>query len=176
MNPNKSFQFVSIGQVIKTHGTKGRIVVRLENPKSIMLKPFGPIYFGDETSELHRYTIRFIHISGSNARMELAEIDNCDKAALLVHKTVWCSEKDMAPPAPDTYYYYQLRGLKVVTSDGRLVGTLVEIMETGANDVYIVRSGDHEYLIPAIRSVIQSIDLKSGFMVIENIENMLESK
>ncbi len=175
MNANTSFQFVSVGRVIKTHGTKGRIIVRLENPKSIRLKPSESIYFGDEITELQPYIIHFVRISGLNARIELVGIDDRDKALGLIHKTAWCSEKDLAPLTPDTYYYYQLKGLNVRTTDGRQVGILTDIMQTGANDVYIVQSEDREHLIPAIRSVIRSIDLKSGIMEIEDVENMLES-
>ena len=64
-----------------------------------------------------------------------------------------------APLPPGTYYHHQLLGLPVVTEAGEALGALAEVLETGANDVYVVQGEGGELLLPAIRSVILSIDL-----------------
>lgn len=75
-----------------------------------------------------------------------------------------------ALPDPDAdleegeYFHYQLIGLQVVTEDGEDLGELQEILETGSNDVYIVRGTTGELLIPAIANVVLDIDLASGAM------------
>jgi len=82
---------------------------------------------------------------------------------------------ESSPKLPDgEYYYYQLIGLRVETIEGRYIGVLEEIIETGANDIYIVRGPKGEYLIPAVEKFIAQIDLKAGLMIIDPIEGLLE--
>ena len=66
------------------------------------------------------------------------------------------------------YYHHQLLGLQVINKEGQLLGTLVEILETGANDVYVVKgeSGE-EVLLPAIDGVVVGIDLENHTMLVE---------
>jgi 16S rRNA processing protein RimM len=75
-------------------------------------------------------------------------------------------------PLPEGQYYaFQLIGLNVVTTKGKLLGQITDIMFTAGNDVYIVEG---EILIPAIEDVVKSIDLKKGRMLIEAIEGLLD--
>jgi 16S rRNA processing protein RimM len=169
-----SLQFISIGRVTRTRGTEGQIVVRLENPGAVALKPSEIIHFGNDPAHLEHCTIQTVRLSGRNALIALVDIGDRERALKLVDKMAWCSLEQLAPAIPGTFYHYQLNGLNVVTTGGRHVGVLTDIIKTGANDVYVVRSESREYLIPAIRSVIQSIDLETGMMVIDEMENMLD--
>jgi 16S rRNA processing protein RimM len=62
----------------------------------------------------------------------------------------------------------------VITSEGKEIGRVAEIMETGSNDVYVVRGQGKEYLIPAIKDVILSVDLWSGAIIITPMEGLLD--
>jgi 16S rRNA processing protein RimM len=62
----------------------------------------------------------------------------------------------------------------VITSEGKEIGRVAEIMETGSNDVYVVRGQGKEYLIPAIKDVILSVDLRSGAIIITPMEGLLD--
>jgi 16S rRNA processing protein RimM len=63
---------------------------------------------------------------------------------------------------PGEYYWFEIEGLAVYGNDGRYLGTVVEIIYTGSNDVYVVRNGTQETLIPALRDVVRMIDLEHG--------------
>lgn len=65
------------------------------------------------------------------------------------------------------YYWHQIIGLRVITTDGEEIGTVSEILETGANDVYVVKAGGGERLIPAIKQVVKRIAPERGEMVVE---------
>lgn len=108
----------------------------------------------------------FIQLDGVNSR---------DDAERLRGAELLLPANEM-PPLPDgRYYRFQIEGLAVRTNDGRHLGVIEEIMETGVNDVYVVRP-DHgpEILVPAIPDVIVSVDLAKGEMVIEPLEGMIE--
>ena len=81
------------------------------------------------------------------------------------------------PELPEgQYYHHQLVGLRVMTTDGRKLGVLQDVLPTGGNDVYVVRSTDteHEWLIPAIREVVREIDLEQGIMSIQPLPGLLD--
>ena len=72
-------------------------------------------------------------------------------------------------------YYYELVGLEVVRDDGGRLGTLERIIETGANDVYLVRGAEgEEILIPGTREVVESVDIEGGTMVVKPIPGLLD--
>ncbi|HWO56547.1 MAG TPA: ribosome maturation factor RimM [bacterium] len=72
------------------------------------------------------------------------------------------------------YFHDQILGLTVVTPDGRAVGAIVEIIDGTANDIYVCRDGDREFMIPAVDVFIKSIDLKTRRMVIDPIPGLLD--
>ena len=84
-------------------------------------------------------------------------------------------EADLPPLPEGEYYVDDLVGLAVVTTAGDPVGTVTEVLGTGANDVYVVaRPGARDALIPAIGDVVIAVDLEAGRMVIEPVPGLLE--
>jgi 16S rRNA processing protein RimM len=73
----------------------------------------------------------------------------------------------LPPTDPNEFYWYQLIGLEVVNSEGERLGILEEIIETGSNDVYVVRRGEEEILIPAIEDVVREVDLQRRLMTVD---------
>ena len=81
---------------------------------------------------------------------------------------------DEAAQLPEgEYYQHQVIGLAVRTTDGRDLGALADIIETGSNDVYVVRGPDGEVLIPAIPDVVQSVDMQAGVITVEPVPGLL---
>jgi 16S rRNA processing protein RimM len=83
-------------------------------------------------------------------------------------------QADLPPPAADEFYYHELEGFAVTTTDGQALGAIVETFATGANDVWVVRDGQREYLIPVIADVVRSIDRDGRRIVIEPLPGLLE--
>jgi 16S rRNA processing protein RimM len=79
---------------------------------------------------------------------------------------------DAVPLGADEYYEYQIVGMTVVEQDGTLLGKVTEIIDTGANDVYVVVGPDGELLLPAIESAILEIDLDADRMVVHVMEGL----
>lgn len=79
-----------------------------------------------------------------------------------------------APPLPDGHFFVEdVMGLRAVTTDGRDLGVVVEVIATAANDVYVVRGAAGDVLIPAIRDVVVSLDPSAGLLRIEPIPGLL---
>lgn len=101
----------------------------------------------------------------------LVTIDEAERfrgAEVLVEKT-GLSKGD------DEYFWYELIDLKVFSDSQKYLGELTDIIQTGSNDIYVVRHEDREILIPATHEVVKEIDLEGGRMVVSPIEGLLES-
>ncbi len=87
---------------------------------------------------------------------------------------IWlCVPQSQVPPAQEgEYFHYQLIGLKVRTVEGEDLGELAEILETGSNDVYVVKGPDGEILVPALSKVVREIDIAAGLMVVDLPEGL----
>ena len=85
---------------------------------------------------------------------------------ILVHRDV------LPELEPEEYYWFQLIGMDVLEKDGSRLGTLESIIETGSNDVYVVKDGKKETLVPALSWVIVSIDLEADTMVVDLPEGL----
>lgn len=86
-----------------------------------------------------------------------------------------CIPRSWFPPLPEgEYYWFEIEGLAVYADDGRYLGPVVEIIYTGSNDVYVVRNGTHETLIPALRTVIRTIDLEGGEIRLYPVAGLLD--
>jgi len=82
-------------------------------------------------------------------------------------------EEELKPLGEGEFYFHQIIGLRVYTDNGIYLGKIVDIIRTGANDVFCVK-GKREYMIPALKKVVKEVDLKRGVMVIVPIEGLLE--
>lgn len=104
--------------------------------------------------------------------LAIRDIDNREKAALLAGSELMV-ERDRLPETEDgSYYWCDLIGLSVLGSDGQNIGRIEEIIPTGSNDVYVVRGALKEVLIPALESVVLSVDLDAGTMKVELPEGL----
>lgn len=101
-------------------------------------------------------------------------ITSREEASMLRNAIIEVDASVLPELGENEYYYHQIVGLSVVTADGKIIGTITEIMETLSHEVYVVQGGSREYLIPAVASVIADINLKAGTMTITPIDGLLD--
>jgi 16S rRNA processing protein RimM len=113
-------------------------------------------------------------IGRGTLRIALAGIGDGGTADALKGAVVTVAVADLPPAAPREYYYFQAIGCAVMTSDGRNLGTIEEIFATGANDVWVVRDGAREVLVPVIEDVVKSMDFAARRVTIEAVPGLLD--
>lgn len=102
-----------------------------------------------------------------NARM-LVSFDGCshrDQAAALTNGELLVERSKLPDPGPESAYTFQLIGLRVETEEGRVLGELADIVNTGAHPIYVVR-GERELLVPAAPEVLKRVSLSQGVIVV----------
>jgi 16S rRNA processing protein RimM len=156
-----------IGKVIKAHGLKGHLVVLAygETLSTITVEERITANLPDGTSVL--LTVREIRPHQRAFLLLTREITSVEEARKLVGAELCVPESRLPATGPDEFYWYQLIGLQVIDTQGQQLGILEEIIETGSNDVYVVRRGDQEILVPAITEIVRDVDLQRRLMTID---------
>jgi len=165
---------ITVGKITGTHGVRGLLKVHsysgnlesLLSARTVILK--AP---GGDTRELD---VKSAAPHAGKLIFGLKDFDDIDQVLPLVGSEICLPRSQLPEPEENEYYWCDLIGLEVATPDGTVLGSIVDIFETGSNDVYVVRGREREYLIPAIASVISSIDLEGGRMLVTPLEGLLD--
>ena len=163
-------EFLIIGRVIAPWGTKGELKVQVitDFPDRFTLGKV--VYIGGEPLEIENSRPHRQHLL-----IKLAGTEGINDAEKLRGQDITIPRSDIRALPPEQYYVFQLIGLDVLTTGGKSLGQIVDVLPTAGNDVYIVKSERGEILIPAIEDVIMSIDLENRQVIIEVIEGLLPS-
>ena len=165
-------EFLVVGKLRRPHGLRGEILFEILTDFPERLIANVEVYAGDEHQPLcirstrqHKQAL-LVTFDGYDDRESVGELRN---------KFVYVLTDDR-PPLPDgEYYFHELTGLQVVTDKGENLGVLTNILETGANDVYIVHPPNEgkEILLPAIEPVILDIDLDQGQILVHILPGLI---
>jgi len=150
-----------VGKVSRPHGIAGEIKVQLAPEYAGALDEIERVYLYD-AEHPHRILSRRPHQGG--VLLKLERIATRDAAEAVRGARVIIQTQDLPELPPGEYYAHQLIGLRVVRESGEELGRISEVLRTGSNDVYVVRTGAGELLLPALESVIREINLDAGTM------------
>ena len=100
-------------------------------------------------------------------------IDRIEDAERYVKKSLYVTRDHAVRLKKNEYFIADLIGMKVTDEDGNSLGTLSDVLSTGANDVYVVTEGEKEILIPAIKQCILQVNVEEGFMKVHLLEGLL---
>ena len=160
-------RLVAVGKVVKAHGVRGHL----------RLVPFGEtiesLGAGEEVSarlpdgSIERLITVEIRTQRKSVLFLSREVRTAAEAQRLVGAEICVPESRLPALAADEFYWHQLIGLEVMSVDGRRLGTIRQIIETGSNDVYVVQEGREEVLIPALADVIREVNLERRLMVVD---------
>jgi 16S rRNA processing protein RimM len=170
-------RWVPVGKVIRPHGVQGGVKIHPYGETLAWNKRGNKLYVGSPHAGKHQQlTILALKSHGKCWICQFQELTDRDEAQKFVGEEVFVSEEFLPPTSEDEYYYYQLIGLTVVTREGEKLGSLREILETPAHDVYIVDGEDgREILIPAVDEIISQVDLQTGCVVVNLPEGLLDA-
>ena len=162
--------FLVVGQLGKPHGVRGEISFRILTDFPDRLAPGKVVYVGDDKTV---YTLQNVRGGGERLIFSLEGFGDRDHAALLRNELVYVRSDEIPDLDDGDFYYHDLIGLRVITDDGRELGTLEEIIDTGANDVFLVIAEDgSELLLPAIDDVVLDIDLDEETILVHMIDGL----
>lgn len=156
--------FLIIGKLQRTHGVKGEIIMEIMTDFPEKIVPGNIVYIGSTQKE---YEVATVRPTADKMLISFKGFNDCDQVSILRNQIVSIKTEDANQLPEGEYYHHEIIGMTVVEEDGKPVGTISEILVTGANDVYIIKKENgEELLLPAIRDAVRSINREQRKMVV----------
>ncbi len=168
--------FFQVGIITSPHGVRGEVKVypttddvnRFKRLKQVILDT------GKERLKLEIESVKFVK---QFVVLKLKGYDNINDVERFRQKSLFVSRENAVRLRKDEYFIADLIGLKVLDETQQEIGMLREVMETGANDVYVIDLNDgRELLLPAIKQCILGVDIEAGTIRVHILEGLLDEK
>ena len=161
-----------IGQIVNTQGLKGEVRVY---PYTDDINRFDELeYFYIDKNLNNKYEVERVRYKGNMVIMKIKDVDSIELAEKLKTKNMYIGREQGRELDEGEFFVSDLIGLDVFTVDGEKVGVLKDVLQHAINDVYVISSGEKEYLIPSIEKFVPTIDLDQNKMIIDPIKGMLD--
>ncbi len=157
---------ITVGKIVGTHGHRGMV-------KVLPLTDFPDRFFQMDRITLEQdgkqkvYTVAEVKIHRKHILIRLGEVADMNGAEALRGALIKVGRDELTSLPEGSYYIFDIVGLKVFNPDGRYLGVVEDVLQTGANDVYVVDTGGKApVLVPALKDVVREVDIKGGKMVV----------
>lgn len=170
------YKQLQIGEIVNTHGIKGEIKVYplTDNPKRF--EELDWVYL-ESKGKQEKCKIENVKYIKNLVLIKLEGIDSLEAAEALRGSFLVIDRDRAVKLQKDNYFICDLIGMNILDNSGKSLGKLVNILHTGSNDVYVAKSDEgKEILIPALKSVVNEIDLETGFMKVTLPEGLLDDE
>ena len=165
--------FFQVGIVTSPHGVRGEMKVFPTTDDARRFKRLKEV-IADTGKERITLEIEGVKFFKNLVIIKFRGIDSCDEAEKYRKTSLLVSMENAVRLSRDEYFIADLIGLTVQNEEGSEIGVLKDVMETGANDVYVIELHDgRELLLPAIRQCVLQVDVKAGFIRIHILEGLL---
>lgn len=165
---------LQVGVITSTHGIHGEVKVFPTTDTARRFSDLEYVYMDVGGGSFREIQIQGVKFVKKFAILKLEGIDDIGQAEQYKGSGLWIPRGEAQPLGEDEYYVGDLLGMEVVLEDGSAFGRLKDVMETGANDVYVVETAQgREVLLPAIGECIRQVDVEAGRMSIRLMDGLL---
>lgn len=165
---------ITIGKVQKTHGVKGEVRIEAMTDHPDRFSGLRRVYLTSTGGESREYAVRSVRYLDGAPLLLLDGFDSPESARNLNGSLVQVPQEEAVPLPDGSYYWFEILGMEVVTDAGEKLGTIIDIFQTGSNDVYVVKAGRKEIYLPATKEVIRQVDRANKRMVIHVMDGLLD--
>ncbi|SDK44528.1 ribosome maturation factor RimM [Natronincola ferrireducens] len=165
-------KYLRIGKILNTHGIKGEVKVFSLTDYPERFEELKWIYIEDYKEKFH---IKKVKYRPKDILLSFEGYDDINKVEKFKGKYLLIDESQKRELPEDTYYITDIIGLAVYTIADQYLGTVVDILQAGSNEVYVIKNKEgKEVLIPAVKEFVPEISLEAGKIIVKPIEGMIE--
>jgi 16S rRNA processing protein RimM len=172
--PGAAPERVVVGRVLRAHGVRGEVVVEVLSDAPERFARGSRMDAGDPAGERTTLTVAAARPHRGRLLVRFAEVRDRTAAEALRGAPLSIPGEAAAPPPPGSYYAWQLEGLEVVDEAGERLGVLARVLRRPGNDLWVVRTGAGEALVPAVQEFVRAVDLDGGRIVLRPIPGLLD--
>ena len=171
-------QYFEIGKIENTHGVRGevKVIPLTDDPKRY--SKLKSAYISSEISEnMQKYTFEGVKYQKNFVLLKIKDINDANEAEKLKDKFIIVNREDAVKLPKDSFFVCDLINCEVYDEKSNKLGVLVDILQTGSNDVYIVRDENkNEILIPALKSVVKEISVEDKKIIVELPQGLIDDE
>ena len=164
-------EYLEAGKIVTTHGIRGEVKIMPYTDTPDLLAEFDRLFVGKNKDEI---IITRSRVQKNTVIAKIEGVDTPEAAEKLRNKVLYMHRDDLELD-DGTYFIQDLIGIEVRDADtNEVYGTIADVMQTGANDVYVIKGENREYLVPAIADVVVSTDIDGGLMTIRPLDGLFD--
>ncbi len=169
---------VAVAKIKGAHGVKGKVKIILLTDFPSRFKPGLVLRISPSLPQRTELTVEAAEFTNKEIILKFIGIDSREQAGRLKGLILEVPAAETVPLDKGTYWQFQIIGLRVFTTEDVYLGKVEEILQTGANDVYVVKTekSSREILIPAIKDVVKKVDLENEVLIISPLPGLLDEK
>jgi 16S rRNA processing protein RimM len=168
-------RLVPVGKIVACHGVGGFVrMVCFNSPPTPQVAQAAAFHLEHPGEVAVSHPIAAIRPRRRDVLVKFVDIETRTAAERVVGTLASIPESNLPELGPAEFYYYEIVGFRVCTTGGVEIGTIVETIDTGGNDVWVVRANEREILIPVIADVVRQIDRQTGTVIIEPLDGLLD--
>jgi 16S rRNA processing protein RimM len=166
-------EFVVIGKVFSTQGNKGEVNVMPLTDSIDRFKNLDNVFLRNKNNQAI-LNVEKVRVRKDRVILKLKDIENIKEAKMIVGSFLEVERKNAVKLSKDAYFIFEIIGLEVYTENNIFLGKIENVINTGSNDVYVVKRKDKEELfIPAILDVVKDIDLEKKRITIHLVDGLI---
>lgn len=165
--------YLEIGQIVNTNGLKGFLKVKPLTDDITRFEKLKTIYI-QKAKELIGFKIQEVKYNKQSVLLKLEGIDDITEAEKYKNFYIKISKENAVELEKNSYFIVDIIGCQVYTDENEYLGNVVDVFQTGSNDVYTLKNSEgKEILIPAIKEVIKNVDTKNKKIVIHLMDGLI---
>lgn len=165
--------YLEIGQIVNTNGLKGFLKVKPLTDDITRFEKLKTIYI-QKAKELIGFKIQEVKYNKQSVLLKLEGIDDITEAEKYKNFYIKISKENAVKLEKNSYFIVDIIGCQVYTDENEYLGNVVDVFQTGSNDVYTLKNSEgKEILIPAIKEVIKNVDIKNKKIVIHLMDGLI---
>ncbi|MGN9160184.1 ribosome maturation factor RimM [Clostridium sulfidigenes] len=159
-------ELMSVGQITKPHGVRGEVKVLSLTDSLERFRELDKVYIDDKEIK-----ITSVKLQKDRAILKIEGIDSIEEAELYRNKYLQVKREDAIKLPEGSYYVADLMDCYVYDTDGEELGKVYDVIATGSNDVYWVKSeGKEDVLVPALKTIVEEVDIENNKIVIKPVK------
>ena len=170
----KSQTLYAIGKISKAFGIKGEVVVKPMTENPARFKKLKQVHIGRRSDETNVCTIEYVQVEPRGVRIKFLGTIDRTSAEHFVGSLVFVGEEQRVAPKKGSHFIHDVIGLSVVDEEGKTLGVIKDVLQYPAQDVYVIDRDGQEWMVPAVKEFVLSIDMASRTMKVRLIEGMME--
>lgn len=164
---------MTIAKITSTHGLKGDVRIFPIISPAALLKTLNHLYLKNNNGDMTKLYIEKVRPHKKSFwLLKFKEWQTIEQAELFKGKELFLTKEEMPKLPKDSYYIGDLLGSSIVTEDGELVGELIDVLERGGSDLYVIKTNDSEILLPAVKEFVLSVNVSQKIIKVNIPEGL----